>query len=194
VFLNFALSLSNYPLLFTAKYIPIGLKSKKQPKVLSLNRLYLPLTGELVARRRGPGDVARLTPGLVAQLGHPGPAAVRRDRRAAQVIAQQEIQRAALFAHGHPLTARVVILDHRARAARPFEGVADVVGGHDVQHGFDAVAVPSPVLTLFENTFQEIVFFIYERHQPVFVIWHSCSFAYHSKCRSIINCFQYHET
>jgi hypothetical protein len=37
-----------------------------------------------------------------------------------------------------PLTARVVVLDHRTRTAGPLEVVADVVGGHAVQHGLDA--------------------------------------------------------
>jgi len=40
-----------------------------------------------------------------------------------------------------PLTAGVVVFDHRARAAGPLEVGADVAGGHAVQHGFDAVAV-----------------------------------------------------
>ena len=40
-----------------------------------------------------------------------------------------------------PLTAGVVVLDHRARTAGPLEVVADVVGGHVVHHGFDAVAI-----------------------------------------------------
>jgi len=42
-----------------------------------------------------------------------------------------------------PLTAGVVILDHRARAAGPLEVGADVVGGHAAHYGLDAVAVPS---------------------------------------------------
>ena len=40
-----------------------------------------------------------------------------------------------------PLTAGVVVLDHRARTAGPLEVVADVVGGHAAHYGFDAVAV-----------------------------------------------------
>jgi len=37
----------------------------------------------------------------------------------------------------------VVIFDQRARAAGPLEVVANVAGGHAVQYGFDAVAVPA---------------------------------------------------
>jgi len=57
------------------------------------------------------------------------------------VIAEQVIYRAAPLAHRHALTAGVVVLDHRTGAAGPLEVVADVVGGHAVQHGFDAGAV-----------------------------------------------------
>jgi len=59
------------------------------------------------------------------------------------MIAEQEIQRAAPLAHRHTLTAGVVVFDHRAGAAGPLVVGADVVNGHAVQHGFDAVAVPS---------------------------------------------------
>jgi hypothetical protein len=100
----------------------------------------LPLTGELVARRRGVISVARFTPGFVAQFGHLRSTAVRGDRRAAQVVTQQEMQRATALAHCDPLTVRVVILHHRGRAASSLEVVAHVVGGHAAHYGFDAVA------------------------------------------------------
>lgn len=53
----------------------------------------------------------------------------------------QVVQIVAPLAHRHPLTTGVVVLDHRARVAGPLEVGADVVGGHAVQHGVDAVAV-----------------------------------------------------
>ena len=40
-----------------------------------------------------------------------------------------------------PLTAGVVVLDHRARTAGPLEVTADVVGGHAAHCGAHAVAV-----------------------------------------------------
>ena len=41
-----------------------------------------------------------------------------------------------------PLPTGVVVPHHRAGAAAPLEVVADVVGGHAAQRGFDVVAVP----------------------------------------------------
>ena len=67
-------------------------------------------------------------------------AAVGSERCRSQVIAEQVVQRV-IIAHRHPLTAGVVVFDHRARTTGPLEVVADVVGGHATQHGFDAVAV-----------------------------------------------------
>ena len=92
---------------------------------------------------RGPGGEARSTPRMIAQFRRCASGGIVRFGGRSQVVAQQEIQRAAPLAHRHALTARVVVLDHRARAGAtgPLEVVADVAGGHAVQHGFDAVGV-----------------------------------------------------
>ncbi len=55
----------------------------------------------------------------------------------------QVVHRAAAFPHRYPLTASVVVFDHRGRAAGPLEVGADVVGGHAAHCRLDAVAVPS---------------------------------------------------
>jgi len=105
-------------------------------------RAVVALTGELVARRRGPGGVARFAIRIIAQFRNFAAAAVGSERCRSQVIAEQVVQRPRIaLTHRHPLTAGIVILDHRARTTGPLEVVADVVGGHATQHGFDAVAV-----------------------------------------------------
>lgn len=78
---------------------------------------------------------------MVALFGVQRAIAAGGDGGAAQVIADEAIHRAAPLPHRHPLTAGVVVFDHRAGTAGPHEVGADVVGGHTVQHGFDAVAV-----------------------------------------------------
>ena len=60
------------------------------------------------------------------------------------MIAEQVVGRPRIaLAHRYPLTAGVVVFDHLARAAGPPEVIADVGGGHAVQHGFDKGAVPA---------------------------------------------------
>ena len=59
------------------------------------------------------------------------------------MIAEQQGRCVAAYAHRYALAAGVVVFDHRAHAAGPLEVGADVVGGHAVQHGFDAVAIAS---------------------------------------------------
>jgi len=84
------------------------------------------LTGELVGcGRRGGTVVAGVTPGIVALFGVQRAIAVRRDRRAAQVVTEQ-VDDCHAFTHRYALPAREV-----------------VAGGHAVQHGCDAVGVPS---------------------------------------------------
>lgn len=58
------------------------------------------------------------------------------------MVAEQVGRRITADAHRHPLTAGVVVPRHRAGAAAPLEVVADVIGGHAAQRGFDVVAVP----------------------------------------------------
>jgi len=67
-------------------------------------------------------------------------AAVGSERCRSQVIAEQVGQRPRIaLTHRHPLTAGVVVFDHRARTTGPLEVGADVAGGHAVRRGFDAV-------------------------------------------------------
>jgi hypothetical protein len=56
------------------------------------------------------------------------------------MVAMQVCEHAAL-PHGHALPIRVIVPPHVAGSAAPLEVVADVVGGHTAQRGFDAVAV-----------------------------------------------------
>ncbi len=81
------------------------------------DRAVVALPGELVARRRGPGGVARFTPRMIPQFRNFATGAAGGERRGSQVVAGQEGQRPRIaFAHRHALTAEVVVLDHRARA------------------------------------------------------------------------------
>ena len=57
------------------------------------------------------------------------------------MVAEQEVYRAAPLPHGDPLPIGVVVPRHRAGTAAPLEVVADVIGGHAAQRGFDAVTV-----------------------------------------------------
>ena len=100
------------------------------------------LPGELPVSRRSAAAVACLSPRIIAQFAA-FRCAIDRDGGAAQVVAEEEVQRAAPLTHRYPLPTDVVVLDHRARTARPLEVVAHVIGGHAVQHGFDAGVVPS---------------------------------------------------
>jgi len=102
-------------------------------------RAVVALTGELVARRRGPGGVARFTIRMIPQLRNFATAAVGSERCRSQMIAEQVVQRV-IIAHRHPLPASIVIFLRRA-AIDVLVVVAHVVGGHATQHGFDAVAV-----------------------------------------------------
>ncbi len=74
------------------------------------------------------------------QLRNFATAAVGSERCRSQVIAEQVVQRAAALTHRRPLTAGVVVFDHRGRVTGPLEVVADVAGGHAAQHRCDAVA------------------------------------------------------
>ncbi len=78
---------------------------------------------------------------MIPQFRNLATIAVRGNRRAAQVVAEQEVQRAAALAHRHPLAAGVVVLDHRGRTAGPLEVGTDVVRRHAAHYGLDAVAV-----------------------------------------------------
>ena len=77
---------------------------------------------------------------MVALFGVQRAIAVRGHGRGSQVIAEEVGRRVTAYAHRYTLTAGVVVLDHRGCAAGPLEVGADVVGGHAVQHGVDAVA------------------------------------------------------
>ena len=111
------------------------------PRIVKVqaDRAVVALTGELVSGGTATGACA--APGIVPLRGIQRPIAVRRERRRSQVITGQVGRRIAAYAHRHSLTAGVVVLDHRGRAAGPLEVGADVVGGHAAHYGFDAVAV-----------------------------------------------------
>ena len=76
---------------------------------------------------------------MIAQFRRCASGSIVRFGSGSQMIAEQVVQRV-IIAHRHPLTAGVVIFLRRA-AIDVLVVVADVVGGHAVQHGFDAVAV-----------------------------------------------------
>jgi len=75
-------------------------------------RAVVALTGELVARRRGTGSVARFTIRMIAQFRRCASGSIVRFGSGSQMIAEQVVQRAAALTHRHPLTAGVVVLDH----------------------------------------------------------------------------------
>ena len=73
-----------------------------------------------------------------AQFRNFATAAVGSERCRSQMIAEQVVHRAAALTHRRPLTAGVVVLDHRGCAAGPLEVDADGVSGHVIQYGFEA--------------------------------------------------------
>ena len=130
------------------QYKRIGLQEPTERRVVIARivkvqaRRVVTLTGELEARRRGAGGVARSTPRMIPQFRRCASGSIVSFGGRSQVIAEQEIHRPRIArAHRHPLTIRVVVLDYRTRAAGPLEVGADVVGGHAAHYGFDAVAV-----------------------------------------------------
>jgi len=98
------------------------------------------LTCKLVCRRRFPVGVARVAPGVVTLLGIFGAAARDGEGGTSKMIAQQVVHGAPV-PHRDALSIRVIVPPHVAGSAAPLEVVADVVGGHTAQRGFDAVAV-----------------------------------------------------
>jgi hypothetical protein len=58
------------------------------------------------------------------------------------VVSEDVVEGAAALAHGHARALGVIVLFHRAGAARPLEVIAHVGGGDAAEGGLDPVAVP----------------------------------------------------
>jgi len=100
------------------------------------------LTCKSEFRGRRTRGIPYFSPRLKSQLGIESPAPVGSYRGRTEMVGQQEVARGSgTHPHGHPLAPRIDVLHHRARAASPFEVVANIDRGRSPDRGLDPLAV-----------------------------------------------------
>ena len=99
-----------------------------------------PLTGELVVRAERAGGIARLAEGFVERGGGLDSAGVRRNRRTAEMVAEQVGQRP-VRADGETRRAREVIFGHFVRGGVEFEVSASEEDRLAINNEFYALSI-----------------------------------------------------